>query len=82
MQFVSNLSDGLARVHQFHLDTGDEGTINPFLSRYTAGLADNGAQIAFGQTHAISIVSYLVLFGTMLIDELDEAVEDGLLTRL
>ena len=79
MQFVGDLSDWLVGMHQFHFDAGDESTINPFLGSHTAGLADDGTQITLSETHAISIVTNLVLFGTVLIHELDKAVEDGLL---
>ena len=82
MQFVGNLGNGLTRVHEFYLDTGNEGTVYPFLGRNTAGLADDGTQITLCETHPISVVTYLVLFGTVLVDELDKTVENGLLARL
>ena len=82
VQLVGNLGDRLTGVHQFHLDACDEGTVNPFFSGDAAGLADDGAQIALSQAHPIGIVTYLVLFGTVLVYELNKAVEDGLLPRL
>ena len=65
MQFVGNLGDGLIGVHQLNLDTRDEGAVNPFFSGDAAGLVDDGAQITLCQTHAPSVVTYLVLFGTV-----------------
>ena len=47
----------------------------------TTGLADNGGQVALGKAHAIGIVAYLVMLGTMLGDQLEEAVEDSLFAR-
>ena len=59
--------------------TRDEGTVYPVFGNGTAGLADDGAQVSLCETHAPGIVAYLVMFGTMLGDQLEEAVEEGLL---
>ena len=66
---------------QFYFDAGDEGTVNPVFSGGAAGLSDNGAQVALGKAHTLGVVAYLMMFGTMLGDQLEEAVEDGLLVR-
>ena len=68
-------------VAQFYLDAGDEGTVYPVFGSGTAGLADNGGQVALGKAHAFGIIAYLVMLGTMLCDQLEKAVEDGLLAR-
>ena len=65
VQFFGNLGDGLIGVHQLNLDACDKGAVYPFLGGDTAGLADDGAQITLCQTHALSVVPYLVLFGTV-----------------
>ena len=58
---------------------GDECAVNPFLSSGAAGLANYGSEVTFRETEAFCVVTYLVLLTAMLVDELDEAVEDGLL---
>ena len=68
-------------VAQFYLDAGDEGAVYPVFGGSTTGLADNGGQVALGKAHAIGIVAYLVMLGTMLGDQLEEAVEDSLFAR-
>ena len=70
VQFVGNLGDGLTGVHKFHFDAGDEGTVDPLFGCDAARLADNGAKIALGETHAVGIVAYLMLFGTVLVHKL------------
>ena len=82
MHLLSYLRRRLVRVAQFYFDAGDEGTVYPVFSGGAAGLADDGGQVALGEAHTLGIVAYLVLFGTMLGDQLKETVEDGLLTRL
>ena len=72
VEFFCDAGNGLVGVHEFHFDSGDEG----------AGLSDYGAKIAVGEAEAIGIIADLVLFGTVLIDELNKLVENGLLTRL
>ena len=69
----------LVSVAQFYFDAGDEGTVYPVFGGGAAGLADDGAQVALGEAHALGIVAYLVVLGAVLADELDEAVEDSLL---
>ena len=68
----------LVCVAQFYFDAGDEGTVNPVFGGSAAGLADDGAQVALGETHTVGIVAYLVMLGTMLGDQLEETVENGL----
>ena len=63
---------------QFYFDAGNEGTVNPVFSSGAAGLSDDGAQVALGKAHALGIVAYLVMLGTMLGDQLEETVENGL----
>ena len=65
IEIIGNTGNGLVGVHEFHFDTGDEGAVNPFFSGDAAGLADDGAQITLCQAHAPSVVTYLVLFGTV-----------------
>ena len=82
MHLFRNLRRRLVCVAQFYFDTGDEGTVYPVFGGGAAGLSDDGAQIALCEAHAVGIVAYLVMLGTMLGDQLEETVEDGLLTRL
>ena len=82
MHLIGNLRCRLVRVAQFYFDASDEGTVYPVLGGGAAGLADDGGQVALGEAHTLGIVAYLVLFGTMLGDQLKETVEDGLLARL
>ena len=64
---------------QFYFDAGDEGTVYPVFGGCATGLTDDGGQVALGEAHTVSIVAYLVLFGTVLGDQLEETVENGLL---
>ena len=82
MHLIGNLRCRLVRVAQFYFDACDEGTVYPVFGGGAAGLSDDGAQVSLSEAHAVGIVSYLVLFGTMLGDQLKETVEDGLLARL
>ena len=82
MHLIGNLRCRLVRVAQFYFDASDEGTVYPVLGGGAAGLADDGGQVALGEAHTLGIVAYLVMFGTMLGDQLEEAIEDGLLARL
>ena len=59
----------------------DEGTVDPVFGGDAAGLTDDGAKITLGETHSLGIVTNLVLFATMLVHKLNEAVEDGLFPR-
>ena len=81
MHLLSYLRRRLVCVAQFYFDAGDEGTVYPVLGGGAAGLADDGGQVALGEAHTFGIVAYLVLFGTMLGDQLKETVEDSLLAR-
>ena len=81
MHLLSYLRRRLVCVAQFYFDAGDEGTVYPVLGGGAAGLADDGGQVALSEAHTLGIVAYLVMFGTMLGDQLEEAIEDGLLTR-
>ena len=82
MHLIGNLRCRLVRVAQFYFDASDEGTVYPVLGGGAAGLADDGGQVALGEAHAVGIVAYLVMLGTMLGDQLEETVEDSLLARL
>ena len=81
VHLLSYLCRRLVCVAQFYFDAGDEGTVNPVFGGSAAGLADDGSQVSLGETHALGIVAYLVMLGTMLCDQLKETVEDGLLVR-
>ena len=82
MHLIGYLCSRLVCVAQFYFDASDEGTIYPVFGGGAAGLADDSGQVAFGEAHAVGIVAYLVMFGTMLGDQLEKAVKDGLLARL
>ena len=82
MHLIGNLRCRLVRVAQFYFDASDEGTVYPVFGGGAAGLADDSGQVALSEAHTVGIVAYLVLFGTMLGDQLEETVEDSLLTRL
>jgi hypothetical protein len=62
-----------------NLGLSGEGSVDPLLGSGAAGLADDSAKVTFGETHAIGVVADLMLLATVLVDELDKAVEDGLL---
>ena len=81
MHLLSYLCRRFVRVAQFYFDASNEGTVYPVFGGGAAGLADDGGQVALGETHALGIVAYLVMLGTMLCDQLEKAVEDGLLVR-
>ena len=76
MHLIGNLCCRFIRVAQFYFYTHDEGTVNPVFGSGTADLADDGAQVSLCETHAPGIVSYLVMLGTMLGDQLEETVEN------
>ena len=67
---------------QFNLDVFDEGAINPFFCGGTAGLTDNGAEIALCEAHLVGIETDLVLVSSVLVDEIYKAIEDGLFSTL
>ena len=79
MHLLSYLRRRFVRVAQFYFDAGDEGTVYPVFGGGAAGLSDDGAQVSLSEAHAVGIVAYLVMLGTMLGDQLEESVEDGLL---
>ena len=79
MHLLRNLRCRLISVAQFYFDAGNEGTVYPVFGGSPAGLTDGGAQVALGKAHAFGIVANLMMFGTMLGDQLEETVEDGLL---
>ena len=81
MKFLGDLENGMVSVTQQDFSLSYEGAINPILGGGAAGLPDNGAEVALGKAHAFSVVGYLVVLTAMLVDELDEPVEDSLLTR-
>ena len=82
MHLIGNLRCRLVRVAQFYFDASDEGTVYPVFGGGSAGLADDCAQVSLSETHAFGIVANLMMFGTVLGDQLKETVEDGLLARL
>ena len=82
MHLVGNLCCRLISVVQFYFNPRDEGTVNPVFGGDAACLADDGAQVALGEAHALGIVAYQMMFGTVLGNQLEEAIEDGLLARL
>ena len=79
MHLIGNLRCRLVRVAQFYFDACDEGTVYPVFGGGATGLTDDGTQVAFGEAHTFGIVAYLMMLGTMLGDQLEETVEDGLL---
>ena len=81
MHLIGNLRCRLVRVAQFYFDACDEGTVYPVFGGGAAGLSDDGAQVSLSEAHAVGIVAYLMMFGTMLGNQLEEAIEDGLLAR-
>ena len=78
MHLIGNLCCRLVRVAQFYFDACDEGTVYPVFGGGAAGLSDDGAQVSLSEAHAVGIVAYLVILGTMLGDQLEETVENGL----
>ena len=78
MHLLRNLRCRLVCVAQFYFDAGDEGAVYPVFGCGSAGLSDDGGQVALSEAHAFGIVAYLVMLGTMLGDQLEETVEDGL----
>ena len=78
VHLLSYLCRRFVRVAQFYFDAGDEGTVYPVFGGGATGLTDDGGQVALGEAHTVSIVAYLVLFGTMQGDQLKETVENGL----
>lgn len=81
MQVVGDLGHRLVRMAQIHFYTGNEGAVYPVFGCGAARLADDGAEIAGCETHAVGIVAQLMLLAAMQVDQLDETVKDGLLTR-
>ena len=81
MELLGDLRSRFVAVAQLDLDACDEGSVDPVLGGRAAGLTNDGAEIALGEAHAGGVIADLVLFAAMLVDELDETVEDGLLAR-
>ena len=81
MHLIGNLCCRFIRVAQLYFNVGDESTVYPVFGGGAAGLADNGAQVALGEAHALGVVANLMMFGTVLGNQLEEAIEDGLLAR-
>ena len=79
MHLIGYLRYRLVCVAQFYFDASDEGTVYPVFGGGAAGLADDGAQIALCEAHVLGIVANLMMFGTVLGDQLEETVEDSLL---
>ena len=79
MHLFSYLNGSLVSMTQLYFDACDEGTVYPVLGGGAASLADDGAEVALGETQTVGIVTYLVMLCTMLACQLDKAVEDGLL---
>ena len=82
MHLIGNLRCRLVRVAQFYFYTRDEGTVNPVFGCDAACLADNGAQVALSEAHAVGIEADLMLMSGMLVDEVDKPVEDSLFAAL
>ena len=78
MHLIGYLRCRLVCVVQFYFYAGDEGTVYPVFGGGAAGLSDDGAQVSLSEAHAVGIVSYLMMLGTMLGDQLEETVENGL----
>ena len=71
----------MVAVTEENFGLGDEGTINPILGGGAAGLTDDGAKVTLGEAHAVGVIGDLVMLAAVLVDELNEAVENGLLAR-
>ena len=78
MHLLGNLRRRLVCVAQFYFDAVDKGTVNPVFGGGTAGLADDSAQVTLCEAHTLSIVADLMVFGAVLGDQLDKAIEDSL----
>ena len=81
MHLFGYLRCRLICVAQFYFDSGDEGTVNPVFGGSATGLADDGAQVALGETHTVGIVAYLMMLGTVLGNQLEKSVEYALFAR-
>ena len=79
VHLVRNSADGLVGMAQLHLDAGDECAVNPLFGRDAAGLADDSAEIAFGEAQFRGIEADMVLTSGVKVDQIDETVEDALL---
>ena len=53
MHLIGYLRCRLVCVVQFYFDASDEGTVYPVFCCGAAGLADNGAQVSFGEAHVL-----------------------------
>ena len=63
---------------QFDFDAGNERAVYPFFGGDATGLTDDGAEVALGEAHPLGIEGYLMLMRGVLVDEIDEAVKNGL----
>ena len=66
-KIIGNVGNALVGVKQFCLDTGNKGTVYPFLGGDATGLTDDGAQIALREADALGIVVELTVLGAMLV---------------
>ena len=82
MQFVGYAADRLVGVYQVYFYAHDKSVVYPLLGRHPCGLAYNAAEITLGETHAVGVIGYVVLFVAMLIDKLYKSVEDRLITAV
>ena len=79
MHLLGNLRCTLVGVAQFYFDACDEGPVYPVFGGSAASFADDGAQVALGEAHALGIVANLVMFDAVLGYQLEETIEDSLL---
>ena len=78
-EFLGDLKNGLFGMAEQNFGLSDECAVYPFLRGGTAGLADDGAEVALGEADALCVIANLMLLAAVLVDELDEPVKDGLL---
>ena len=69
-------------MFQFDFDVFYERAVYPFLGSCAAGLTDDGAEIALSEAHLLGIETDLMLACSVLVHQIDETVENSLLTRL
>ena len=79
MQFLTNLHYALVAVTEHDLCLCDKGTVYPVLGGVAARLVYHGAEVSLRKAHTLCVIRYLMLFATMFVYELYEAVEDSLL---
>ena len=71
-------NEGLAKCISSAICAEDLSVWRSSILMRAAGLADDGAQVALGETHTVGIVAYLMMLGTVLGNQLEETVENGL----